>query len=92
MSVRRRTRQRNRRLEKGRPSSKTKRAKEEKLRQHRAQVKNRYKRPESPSLKKPSRNDPCPCGSGRKYKYCCMRSTKENTQCTTGQLIEKQKN
>ena len=26
--------------------------------------------------KKPSqrigRNDPCPCGSGRKYKYCCM--------------------
>src|SRR4051812_26470156 len=21
----------------------------------------------------PSRNDPCPCGSGRKYKQCCMR-------------------
>ena len=20
------------------------------------------------------RNDPCPCGSGRKYKYCCMQS------------------
>lgn len=20
----------------------------------------------------PSRNDPCPCGSGRKYKRCCM--------------------
>jgi len=19
------------------------------------------------------RNDPCPCGSGRKYKHCCMR-------------------
>jgi len=19
------------------------------------------------------RNDPCPCGSGRKYKQCCMR-------------------
>jgi hypothetical protein len=19
------------------------------------------------------RNDPCPCGSGKKYKYCCMR-------------------
>ncbi|WP_353887272.1 SEC-C metal-binding domain-containing protein [uncultured Herbaspirillum sp.] len=18
-----------------------------------------------------NRNDPCPCGSGRKYKYCC---------------------
>lgn len=22
---------------------------------------------------KPGRNDPCPCGSGRKYKHCCMR-------------------
>ena len=21
--------------------------------------------------KKPGRNDPCPCGSGKKYKYCC---------------------
>jgi hypothetical protein len=21
-----------------------------------------------------SRNDPCPCGSGKKYKHCCMRS------------------
>jgi hypothetical protein len=23
--------------------------------------------------KKVGRNDPCPCGSGKKYKYCCMR-------------------
>jgi hypothetical protein len=23
----------------------------------------------------PGRNDPCPCGSGRKYKHCCLRST-----------------
>ena len=23
--------------------------------------------------KKPGRNDPCPCGSGRKYKKCCGR-------------------
>ena len=22
---------------------------------------------------KPGRNDPCPCGSGKKYKYCCGR-------------------
>ena len=22
----------------------------------------------------PGRNDPCPCGSGRKYKQCCLRS------------------
>ena len=24
--------------------------------------------------KKPGRNDPCPCGSGKKYKYCCGRN------------------
>ena len=23
-------------------------------------------------MKQPGRNDPCPCGSGRKYKYCCL--------------------
>ena len=23
-------------------------------------------------LKMPHRNDPCPCGSGKKYKKCCM--------------------
>lgn len=27
--------------------------------------------------KKISRNDPCPCGSGKKYKHCCMRSGKQ---------------
>lgn len=25
--------------------------------------------------KKPGRNDPCPCGSGKKYKKCCGRDT-----------------
>ena len=24
--------------------------------------------------KRPGRNDPCPCGSGRKYKHCCGRN------------------
>ncbi|MEX2401120.1 MAG: SEC-C metal-binding domain-containing protein [Rhodothermales bacterium] len=24
----------------------------------------------------PSRNDPCPCGSGLKYKHCCEGKTK----------------
>jgi len=24
--------------------------------------------------KKVGRNDPCPCGSGKKYKACCLRS------------------
>ena len=23
-------------------------------------------------MSKPSRNDPCPCGSGKKYKKCCL--------------------
>lgn len=23
---------------------------------------------------KPKRNDPCPCGSGKKYKYCCLKT------------------
>lgn len=23
------------------------------------------------SKEKPNRNDPCPCGSGKKYKKCC---------------------
>jgi preprotein translocase subunit SecA len=25
---------------------------------------------------KVGRNDPCPCGSGKKYKNCCMRKDK----------------
>ena len=27
--------------------------------------------------KKPKRNDPCHCGSGKKYKICCMRADQE---------------
>jgi len=27
---------------------------------------------------KPGRNDPCPCGSGKKYKRCCL-GKKPNT-------------
>ena len=26
------------------------------------------------SKKKPARNEPCPCGSGKKYKHCCGKS------------------
>jgi len=29
---------------------------------------------ESISTKKPARNEPCPCGSGKKYKQCCGKS------------------
>jgi hypothetical protein len=25
-------------------------------------------------MQKPGRNDPCPCGSGKKYKHCCMNA------------------
>jgi preprotein translocase subunit SecA len=32
--------------------------------------------------KKPRRNDPCPCGSGKKYKYCCM--LKEQSSAVAG--------
>jgi hypothetical protein len=27
---------------------------------------------ETAAAKAPGRNDPCPCGSGRKYKQCCL--------------------
>ena len=27
--------------------------------------------------KKVGRNDPCPCGSGKKYKHCCMKKDQE---------------
>jgi len=26
----------------------------------------------APGVRAPKRNDPCPCGSGRKYKHCCL--------------------
>ncbi len=26
-------------------------------------------------MKKPGRNDPCPCGSGKKFKKCCESQT-----------------
>ena len=28
-----------------------------------------------PSMKKAKRNDPCPCGSGKKFKHCCAGSS-----------------
>lgn len=35
------------------------------------------------SIRKIGRNDPCPCGSGKKYKFCCL-----NKEKTSGDLIE----
>jgi hypothetical protein len=34
------------------------------------------KAPEKVSAHKVGRNDPCPCGSGKKYKFCCMNKSK----------------
>ena len=31
-------------------------------------------RPQPVRVKKVGRNDPCPCGSGKKYKNCCGRN------------------
>ena len=31
-------------------------------------------KPQVKSDKKVGRNDPCPCGSGRKYKQCCGKN------------------
>lgn len=36
-------------------------------------------RPVVRDTKKIQRNDPCPCGSGKKYKNCCMDSGKYET-------------
>ena len=33
----------------------------------------------------PGRNDPCPCGSGRKYKHCCLRTQADPASGGEGQ-------
>ncbi|WP_456403198.1 preprotein translocase subunit SecA [Hydrogenimonas sp.] len=35
--------------------------------------------------KKPARNDPCPCGSGKKYKQCCGKSGPKRGVLASGQ-------
>ena len=37
------------------------------------------------SREKVSRNDPCPCGSGKKFKHCCYRTQREADQGATPQ-------
>ena len=32
------------------------------------------------TAQKPSRNAPCPCGSGKKYKRCCFGTTAERSR------------
>lgn len=38
------------------------------------------------SSSKPGRNDPCPCGSGKKYKKCCLSAVE---QAKTSELRQK---
>jgi len=44
---------------------------------HKAQLPGKDEEPLPPPVEpihsedKPKRNDPCPCGSGKKYKQCC---------------------
>src|SRR5512133_2866782 len=39
------------------------------------------------SMAKPGRNDLCPCGSGRKYKKCCLSKDEESARSTTGYAV-----
>jgi hypothetical protein len=34
--------------------------------------------PETPASKKVGRNDPCLCGSGKKFKKCCLNKSRQN--------------
>ena len=48
-------------------------------------------------MKKPGRNDPCPCGSGKKFKKCCenkmigkkFMATKLNEQALPANAVSK---
>ena len=40
--------------------------------ERRIEIYNEYRRSRTVHVdKKPGRNEPCPCGSGKKYKNCC---------------------
>jgi uncharacterized protein YchJ len=41
-------------------------------------VKNPYQEKPLKVNKKVGRNDPCPCGSGKKYKHCCLKKNNIN--------------
>ncbi|MHC4698064.1 MAG: SEC-C metal-binding domain-containing protein [Planctomycetota bacterium] len=55
---------------------------EEREKSHRDQVPGSDEEPLPPPVEpiqadaKPERNDPCPCGSGKKYKKCCGKAAK----------------
>jgi uncharacterized protein len=39
--------------------------------------------------KKPGRNDPCPCGSGKKYKQCCLLKNPTQKQKITAKWLNR---
>ncbi len=41
-------------------------------RRHLRRLATAHDRPVRPAGPRPGRNDPCPCGSGKKYKHCCL--------------------
>ncbi|HTT70151.1 MAG TPA: SEC-C metal-binding domain-containing protein [Anaeromyxobacteraceae bacterium] len=36
----------------------------------------------------PGRNDPCPCGSGKKYKQCCLGKDEEKARSARAKAAE----
>ncbi len=36
----------------------------------------------------PGRNDPCPCGSGRKYKHCCLEKDEAKARAASTNAAE----
>ncbi len=39
------------------------------------------------SNSKVSRNDPCPCGSGKKYKQCCLNQDESNSSVNKSGIV-----
>ncbi len=40
-------------------------------------------------MKKPGRNDPCPCGSGKKYKRCCLKAKEDKIRNDRSETVPK---
>lgn len=38
--------------------------------------------------RRPSRNEPCHCGSGRKYKQCCLEKDEAETRAAHAKAVE----
>jgi preprotein translocase subunit SecA len=45
----------------------------------RTEIAKEYRESQIVRVEKIGRNDPCPCGSGKKYKQCCMKKQEART-------------